>query len=107
MADRYRYHRARMEETLFALVAIGSVVAAIVWGRSTRFRHRAWERIRRNGGHIDARRLARAHYRKDLHTTLLYVAVAVGAAVTALASLAWGAIAFLTVLGPVAFTLGF
>ncbi|MFA9565982.1 MAG: PP2C family protein-serine/threonine phosphatase [Acidimicrobiales bacterium] len=96
-----------MEQTLFALVAIGSVVAAIVWGRSARFRQRAWERIRRNGGHIDARRLARAHYRKDLHTTLLYVAVALGAAVTALVSLAWGSIAFLGVLVPVAFTLGF
>ncbi len=107
LGSLHRYHRGQMEQVLFAIVAIGSAAAALIWGRSARFRYRAWERVRRNGGHIDARRLARAHYRKDLHTALLYAAVMVGSALMAFTTATWAGVAFLGVLVPVGFTVAF
>src|SRR3954468_7272794 len=78
-----------MEQPLLAVLAVGCVAAAVVWGRSTLRLQRAWRRILLAGGGAQAAdrpeiaeseqisaELARSAYRKELHTTLLYGAIA-------------------------------
>ena len=79
-----------MHQPLLALLAVGCVAAAVVWGRSTQRLQRAWRRVLvlaadaqaadapeiANSERVSAD-LARSAYRKELHTTLLYGAIAV------------------------------
>src|SRR4051812_16595168 len=79
-----------MHEPLLAILAVGCIAAAVMWGRSTSRLHRAWRRMLLAAAEAnDADRpeiaeservsadLARSAYRKELHTTLLYGAFAV------------------------------
>jgi len=75
-----------MVELLLALVGLGCGLAAMVWGRSARMRHRNWRQLRQYSGHGDAKELARADYVKDVHTSLMYVCVALAS----LGLLVWG-----------------
>ena len=75
-----------MTTSLLAVAALGCLVAALVWGRSARHRHKVWRRVAANGGDADATTIALGDYRKDLHTTVLYVLLAVGSPI---AWLAW------------------
>lgn len=92
-----------MEDALLAVVAIAAFTAAVIWGRSASHRARVLQRVRRNSVDPDARELARSDYRKDLHTTGLYGAIALAAAA---ASLVGGSPAtpFVVLLVPVAAT---
>lgn len=64
---------------VLAAVTAGCLVAALLWGRSTRRLARALRRIEQAvGAGADAAVLARASFDKDLHTTLLYGFLAVG-----------------------------
>lgn len=72
-----------MDTPLLALAAAASAVAAALWGHSARQRLRVWQRIEATSADADARLLARADFRKDLHTTVLYALVAVGLLVVA------------------------
>jgi hypothetical protein len=68
------------------LVAVACAAAAWVWGRSALRLQRAVRRITTElnvtGSGLEAARLARAAFRKSLHTTILYGLLAVGVAVT-------------------------
>ncbi len=65
-------------QPLLLVVAVASAVAAVVWGRSARYRQRLLVRVQADHGpDEDATILARAQFRKELHTTLLYAAVAI------------------------------
>lgn len=72
-----------MDTPLLAVAAAFSVVAAALWGHSARQRYRVWQRVDATSGDADAKLLARADFRKDLHTTILYALVAVGSFVVA------------------------
>ncbi len=65
-----------MERPLLALVAIACAAAAVVWGRSAAYRQRVLERIRNESGDSDLKALVESDLRKDVHTTLLYGAIA-------------------------------
>src|SRR3954453_7377506 len=78
-----------MHQPLLAALALGCVAAAVVWGRSTLRLQRAWRRILLVASAPQAAdrpeiaeseqvsaELARSAYRKELHTTLLYGAIA-------------------------------
>src|SRR3954453_12662284 len=72
-----------MVTTLLAIAAVGCLVAAVVWGRSARHRHRVWRRLSTTGTDSDATTIALSDYRKDLHTAVLYALLSVAAAATA------------------------
>src|SRR3954452_15773929 len=58
-------------------VAVGCLVAAVIWGRSAMHLNRAWQRITEGAAGSVSADLARSSYRKELHTTLLYALAAV------------------------------
>src|SRR3954470_14408381 len=92
-----------IHQPLLALLAVGCVVAAVVWGRSTLRLHRAWrrtiagiaameaaaagaaatagaaEKAEMTQGERAAADLARSAFRKELHTTIFYGIVATAA----------------------------
>ncbi|MHB8467689.1 MAG: PP2C family protein-serine/threonine phosphatase, partial [Acidimicrobiales bacterium] len=74
-------------EAVLVLVAVGCVVSAAVWGRSSRRLHRAWSRLvadgERQGIGTDAVDLMRSQFRKEVHTATLYVMVAAACVVVA------------------------
>ncbi|MET0729476.1 MAG: PP2C family protein-serine/threonine phosphatase [Acidimicrobiales bacterium] len=73
-----------MDKPLLALVAVASLAAALVWGRSAQRFQRVWQRIETElGEEADATVLARSAYRKELHTVTLYAVIAMAAAVGA------------------------
>jgi serine phosphatase RsbU (regulator of sigma subunit) len=68
-----------MEITL-ALIGAASLVAAAVWSRSARRLRVVWKRIEaERSPEADVTVLARSQYRKDLHTTFLYVSLTIAA----------------------------
>jgi phosphoserine phosphatase RsbU/P len=87
-------HQARMTSTIgvhmeitLALVGVASLVAAAVWARSAHRHAVVWKRIEaEHGSEKDVTVLARSSFRKDLHTTFLYLSLAIAAAGVA----AWG-----------------
>jgi len=96
--------------TVLGIVSLACAIAAIVWGRSSRRLQRAWRRIAGDvsvsGAGADAAELARSSFRKEVHATLLYVALAFGALVGAVAPThAWWALAFVGALLPVGVTM--
>jgi serine phosphatase RsbU (regulator of sigma subunit) len=95
-----------MDQPLLALVSVGCVVAAFVWGRSARYREKLYRRLERESGDADLKSLARSDYRKDLHTTVLYAVLALATAVAAVVG-ADGLFVFLLVGVPVAVSLIF
>jgi hypothetical protein len=91
-----------MSKPLLVLLAVGCVVAAVVWGRSCLRLERGWRRLLAAADSAaaadrtevaDSERaaadLARSAYRKELHTTVLYVAVGACALAAAFAPLRW------------------
>lgn len=72
-----------MDQPLLALVAAGCIVAAVIWGRSARYRLRVLRRVEADSGDGDLKALARSDVRKDLHTTILYALLAVACLVAA------------------------
>ncbi len=96
-----------MLETVLVLVALASAAAAAIWGRSARYRQKLLTRIEKQSGDSDLKRLALSDFRKDLHTTLLYAVVGLGALVMAVVGTANSAAVFVLVLVPVALSLAF
>ena len=91
------------------VVAVACLGAASVWIRSTARLQRASRRISSElsdtGSGLEAARLARAAYRKSLHTAILYGILAVGAASGAASDNRWFSLPLLAVLFPVAVSL--
>lgn len=97
-----------MEQPVLALVAFGCALAAIIWGRSARYRHRVWRRLEADSGDGDLKALARADVRKDAHTSMLYGVLTVAAGVGAVTAGMPAAMLVLSlVLAPVGLTLVF
>src|SRR3954470_1509519 len=67
-----------MNNPVLVLVAIACLVAAAVWGRSARYLRKVELRVEAEmGPDSDATALARAAFRKELHTALLYGVLAI------------------------------
>ncbi|HZM38998.1 MAG TPA: PP2C family protein-serine/threonine phosphatase [Acidimicrobiales bacterium] len=94
---------------ILALVGVASLVAALVWARSTRRLHVVWKRVENeHGPDADVTVLARSAFRKDLHAACLYGVLAV-AAVTVAASgeRAVPSLLFVLILVPVSLSIAF
>jgi len=78
----------RTVEAVLTVVAAGCAVSAVVWGRSSRRLQRAFRRLsveaEKEGRGADSRDLARSQFRKEVHTTGLYVVVGVTCLVLAI-----------------------
>jgi phosphoserine phosphatase RsbU/P len=61
-----------MEQPVLAVAAVVCVIAAVVWGRSARYRLRLLRRVEAEADDADLETIARSDYRKDIHTTVLY-----------------------------------
>src|ERR687897_750294 len=94
---------------ILALVGVASLVAALVWARSTRRLHVVWKRVAtEHGDEADVTVLARSAFRKDLHTTCLYGALGVAAgAVAILGEERIPSLLFALILVPVALSVAF
>lgn len=97
-----------IERVILAVVAASCVVAVVVWSRSTRQHDRTWRRIQFEfGSEAEPTVLARSAYRKELHATLLYAALAVSFGVGAIVLDRWSVAVFVLVIVPVAVSLVF
>src|SRR5918998_1728759 len=93
---------------ILALVGVASLVAALVWARSTRRLHVVWRRVEAERGRdADVTVLARSAFRKDLHTTCLYGALAVAAGGVVVAGERIPSLLFLLILVPVALSVAY
>lgn len=70
-----------MSQPILALVALGCAAAAVVWGRSARYRQKILRRVELESGDNDLKELLLSDFRKDLHTTILYAVVGLAALV--------------------------
>ena len=92
-----------MDKPILAIVAVASLVAAVVWARSAQRHQRVWQRVEDEfGADADPTVLARSSFRKEVHTATLYTVVAFASAVTALWARDEADLAFALVLVPVA-----
>jgi serine phosphatase RsbU (regulator of sigma subunit) len=94
---------------ILALVGVASLVAALVWARSTRRLHVVWNRVENeHGPDADVTVLARSAFRKDLHAACLYAVLAVAAAtVAASGERAVPSLLFVLILVPVSLSIAF
>ena len=91
-----------MEQPILALVALACGVAAIVWATSARRLQRVLRRTENEFGDDSVPVvLARSAFRKEAHTTMLYVVLAIAAAATAVADRPEAALLFSFVIVPV------
>ncbi|HZU74707.1 MAG TPA: PP2C family protein-serine/threonine phosphatase [Acidimicrobiales bacterium] len=89
--------------SVLGAVTAGCLVAAWLWGRSSRRLHRALRRIEQGlGPDSDAAILARANYDKELHTALLYGVLAAGTLAILVLGRSLYYLPFLLVFGPIA-----
>jgi serine phosphatase RsbU (regulator of sigma subunit) len=67
-----------MHKPVLVLVAVACLTAATVWGRSARYLRKVELRVEAEFGQDnDATALARAAFRKELHTTALYILLSI------------------------------
>jgi serine phosphatase RsbU (regulator of sigma subunit) len=93
---------------ILALVGVASLVAALVWARSTRRLYVVWRRVRaERGSEADVAVLARSAFRKDLHTACLYGVLALAAVAVAAGGERTPSLLFLLVLVPVALSVAY
>lgn len=89
-------------QALLVLVAAASIGAAIVWGRSARYRARVLRKVEAESGDADIKALARSDFSKDLHTAVLYAVIGTAFGVAAFAARDYWVAVTLLVLVPVA-----
>jgi serine phosphatase RsbU (regulator of sigma subunit) len=95
-------------QPILALVGVASLIAAVVWGRSTRRLHVVWKRVQaEHGPEAPVSVLARSAFRKDLHSACLYAVLAIAAVGVAVAGEDIPSLLFVLVLVPVALSIAF
>jgi phosphoserine phosphatase RsbU/P len=95
-------------QPILALVGVASLIAAVVWGRSTRRLHVVWKRVQaEHGPEAPVSVLARSAFRKDLHSASLYAVLAIAAVGVAVAGEDIPSLLFVLVLVPVALSIAF
>lgn len=96
-----------MDLPVLAVVALGCLAAAGVWGRSARYRQKLLTRIENESGDSDLKALALSDFRKDLHTTTLYLLLALVSAVLVFTPTGKGALVAIVIIVPVVMSLVF
>jgi len=96
---------AHAVEVVLVVVAAGCGISTVVWGRSSRRWHRAWQRIAAEGSSPEAGELTRSQWRKEVHTAGLYLGVGAAAIVLAIWAPRLPALALAAVIVPVAVSL--
>jgi serine phosphatase RsbU (regulator of sigma subunit) len=87
-----------MDKPVLALVAVACIVATVLWGRSARYLRRLQLRVESEFGRdSESAVLARAQFRKELHTTMLYGAIAVASLVVSFSDEATGIFALILI----------
>lgn len=107
-----------MHQPLLAVLAVGCAVAAILWGRSSMRLQRAWRRSTAAAAAAsaadrpeiaDSERaaadLARSAFRKEVHTTVLYAAIAACTFAASFTAMGIWQIPYVLVLIPIGITL--
>jgi sigma-B regulation protein RsbU (phosphoserine phosphatase) len=95
-----------VERPILLVAALGCLAAAQVWARSSLRLQRAWRRIERLVGEDDPGAEAAAlAFRKELHTALLYLILAMGLGVLSISRSVAFAVPLLLLLIPVAVSL--
>ena len=95
-----------MQRPVLALVAVACIAAAAVWGRSARYLRKVELRVEAEfGPDNDATMLARAAFRKELHTTGLYAVLAVASLATAISDHSSAVSLYAFILAPIALSL--
>lgn len=95
-----------MHTPILVVVAVASVAAATVWGRSARYLRKLQTRVEAELGPDDEPTvLARAQFRKELHTTVLYAVLAVASLVAGVSSSTNAVLLYSFVLIPIAISL--
>ncbi len=97
-----------LENPVLLLVAAGCMAAAVIWGRSAQRLERLWRRIRgpvpgAPRGSVAAD-LARSAYRKEVHTSLLYLTLGLSATAGAVWGRPWLVVSTLLVGLPLVIT---
>jgi serine phosphatase RsbU (regulator of sigma subunit) len=96
------------ERIILGVVAAACLAAVVVWARSARQHDRTWRRIEAEfGPEADPTQLARSAYRKELHTTLLYGALAISFGMASAIHLRWTVVALVLVILPAGVSLVF
>ncbi|MGE3619993.1 MAG: PP2C family protein-serine/threonine phosphatase [Acidimicrobiia bacterium] len=97
-----------MEDVVLAVLAVASLVAAVMWGRSSRRLQRVWLRIEdEQGPQSEATLLARSMFRRELHAALLYSVLGAAVAIVAASAERRADLALLAVALPIAASLAF
>ena len=65
-----------MNQPILAVVAVACAAAAAIWGRSARYRQKVLRRVEAESGDTDLKELTLSDFRKDVHTTVLYLVLA-------------------------------
>ncbi|HEX4821561.1 MAG TPA: PP2C family protein-serine/threonine phosphatase [Acidimicrobiales bacterium] len=92
-----------MHKPVLVLVAVACLAAAAVWGRSARYLRKVELRVEAEfGSDNDATALARAAFRKELHTTALYVLLAIASLAVGLSDKANAVTLYAFILVPIA-----
>ena len=92
-----------MDKPVLVLVAVACLVAAGVWGRSARYLRKVEVRVEAEfGPDNDATALTRAAFRKELHTTALYVLLAIASLAVGLSDRSSAATLYAFILVPIA-----
>jgi phosphoserine phosphatase RsbU/P len=93
---------------ILALVGAASLIAAIVWAQSSRRLPVVWKRVESERGRdADVSVLARSSFRKDLHATVVYLALASATLGVAAAGDRMPSLLFGLILVPVALSIAF
>lgn len=92
---------------LLTLVALACAGAAVIWGRSARYRAKVLSRAEREMADPDVVALVRSDVRKDLHTAVLYAVLALATSIAALVGPEQSGVVLLAVLVPVAMSFVF
>ena len=92
-------------------LAVACLISVAIWGRSARRLRRALGRIertlQRSGGDEEAANLARAAFRKEMHTTLLYAVLALALGAGAIGGARWTALPLVLCSVPLAMSIGY
>jgi serine phosphatase RsbU (regulator of sigma subunit) len=92
-----------VEKPILAVVAVASLVAAGVWGRSARYLRKVELRaVQEFGPQSNALVLTRAQFRKELHTAVLYLVVGIASLTVAFSARSEADVLYAFVLVPVA-----
>jgi len=96
-----------MNQPILAVVAVACAAAAAIWGRSARYRQKVLRRVEAESGDTDLKELTLSDFRKDVHTTILYIVLAASSLAAGIVGGSASIVLFALVLVPVSLSFVF